>query len=108
MRITFIAAGANVHESQVIRKMTELGLTFYESLPFSMRKKLWKKQNFEQQQRTLLKLQDKARILIGNLKLKSVVALRIPIERRRILVAEARRSNQTLSEFLRGIVVEAR
>jgi len=86
--------------------MTELGLTFYESLPAPMRAKLWKKQNFEQQQKTLLKLQNKAQILIGNLKLKSIIALRIPIERRRILEAEARRSNQTLSEFLRGRIVE--
>jgi len=106
MQIIDIASTLKVPESRVIVKMTELGLTFYESLPLSMRAKLWKKQNFEQQQKTLLKLEEKAQILIQNLKLKSIIALRIPIERRRILEAEARRSGQTLSEFLRGRLVE--
>jgi len=108
MQIIDIASNLKVPESRVIVKMTELGLTFYESLPLSMRAKLWKKQNFNQQQKTFSKLQDKAQILIKNLKLNSPVAFRIPAERRRILQAEARRSNQTLSEFLRGRIVEAR
>jgi len=108
MQIIDIASNLNVPESRVILKMTELGLTFYESLPLSMRAKLWKKQKFNQQQKTVLKLEDKAQVLIQNLKLKSIIALRIPIERRRILEAEARRSNQTLSEFLRGRIVDAR
>jgi len=107
MQIIDIASNLKIPESRVIVKMTELGLTFYESLPLTMRAKLWKKQKMEQQQKTLLKLQDKAQILIKNLKLNSIVALRIPIERRRILEADARRSNQTLSEFLRGRIVEA-
>jgi len=106
MQIIDIASNLKVPESRVIVKMTELGLTFYESLPLLMRAKLWKKQKFDQQQKTFSKLQDKAQILIKNLKLNSIVALRIPIERRRILEAEARRSNQTLSEFIRGIVSE--
>jgi len=106
MQIIDIASNIKVPESRVIVKMTELGLTFYESLPLSMRAKLWKKQNFNQEQRTLLKLQEKAQILIQNLKLKSLVAFRVPIERRRILEADARRSKQTLSEFLRGRLVE--
>jgi len=106
MQIIDIASNLKVPESRVIVKMTELGLTFYESLPLSMRAKLWKKQKFDQQQKTFSKLQDKAQILIKNLKLNSIVALRIPIERRRILEAQARRSNQTLSEFLRGKIVE--
>jgi len=106
MQIIDIASNLKVPESRVIVKMTELGLTFYESLPLSMRAKLWKKQSFNQQQKTLVRLQDKAQVLIKNLKLNSILALRIPIERRRILEAEARRSNQTLSEFIRGIVSE--
>ena len=106
MQIIDIASSLKVPESRVIVKMTELGLTFYESLPLSMRAKLWKKQKFDQQQKTFSKLQDKAQVLIKNLKLNSIVALRIPIERRRILEAQARRSNQTLSKFLRGKIVE--
>jgi len=106
MQIFDIASNLKVPESRVIVKMTELGLTFYESLPLSMRAKLWKKQNFNQEQKTLSKLQDKAQILIQNLKLNSLVAFRVPRERRRILEAEARRSNQTLSELLRGRIVE--
>jgi len=87
--------------------LLELGLIFYQTLPFSTRAKLWQpNQTFTQQQSFRQEVERRAEKLVDSSRMNAFIVFRVSAEKKRLLRSRAEDRKMDVSKFIRSRVLE--